>query len=95
MAADTEQTEFSVLEVLPLALVVFEADGRVVWASPQARENSVCSVSVFRPRPHSSRLTPSFYLSQSVANFFFSFSVISEICLKIIPQRVAICQHGS
>ncbi len=39
MAADTEQTEFSLLESLPLALVVFEVDGRIVWASPKARQS--------------------------------------------------------
>ncbi|MCK4850533.1 MAG: GHKL domain-containing protein [Phycisphaerae bacterium] len=39
MAADTEQTEFSVLDTLPMALVVFQADGRIVWSNTQAREN--------------------------------------------------------
>ena len=39
MAADTEQTEFSMLQALPLALVVFKADGQIIWASAEAREN--------------------------------------------------------
>ena len=38
MSADTERIEFSVLEALPLAVVVFEAEGRMIWASPEARE---------------------------------------------------------
>ncbi len=39
MAADLEQTEFYVLDGLPLALVVFQADGRIIWASRQARQS--------------------------------------------------------
>lgn len=39
MTINTEQPEFSMLKALPLALVVFEANGQIVWASPQAREN--------------------------------------------------------
>lgn len=39
MSADVEQTEFSLLDGLPLALVVFQADGRIIWASTQARQS--------------------------------------------------------
>lgn len=39
MAVSVDQSEFAILNALPLAIVLFEADGRVLWASDCARRD--------------------------------------------------------